>query len=757
MASITSPQSTPSARNSTTAAAAAALRRKSRAPKSCYPCYRRKVKCDRKSPCTLCVKRGYPHLCTFDHPGKEDKKPLESPPTSQDGHPSQRKNQTMCCAPNTTATITRSGNVLVDTKEWRAVTNRLAELSQSITALRSRLELASSPPPPPSSSSTTTELSPSSEEGHSPKIAWNSRASSEEETGGVRMRNGLGGSPVHCGSGSVLAFLLERPAAAGGSIFREDSVLSQLGLENHSATYPFLDLWSSDIASYSNESVCAALPEDGICLRLLRSYRDVRMILYPVLTDFDRFEQDVQILLRSRSLGTGMIAQCGFNMAFVGMLFAVLASGCQVSDFARSERTSMCQLYVSCAYQCLRNSNFVSRPTMESVQALLIIGDTLSYEMNPGVAYVAFGLAQRMALTLGLHAESAVFKDPGAYRRQQLWWSMAWQDSHFGLSYDRPVETLSPSPQIPRPQGSRPGMRGYFETMCSVISLILQLLRDEILLGSNVNHETIPAYKHKLTKILADAAPYLQSEDYCFTLKDHIERLSLKLRSSYLVSEICRRSLKSNPIAAGSETEMTTAAPRLCHECIDSLIDTIEAYIELHEIIPHGSRSWIHLHSAISSAFLLSVDEGGQSNPNVWSILERLEKVLCALTRTSSSDNPDNGSPVSKTAWSPLGYSVGNEFFTRASPEPDTFSTLCSQTLMSPDLLPLGSELFRLDSSPMLCSPNTSPGTGPEFLTGTLTSLRKIIAGFNSRKTEPLKPKVEKSGSCLMVMIMVML
>jgi hypothetical protein len=31
------------------------------------------------------------------------------------------------------------------------------------------------------------------------------------------------------------------------------------------------------------------------------------------------------------------------------------------------------------------------------------------------------GLAQRMALTLGLHAESAVFKDPGAYRRQQLW------------------------------------------------------------------------------------------------------------------------------------------------------------------------------------------------------------------------------------------------------------------------------------------------------------------------------------------------
>lgn len=69
------------------------------------------------------------------------------------------------------------------------------------------------------------------------------------------------------------------------------------------------------------------------------------MILYPVIADFDRFEQDVHVLLKSRSMSTGMMAQCGFNIAFVGMLFAVLASGCQVSDFAKSERTSMCQVY----------------------------------------------------------------------------------------------------------------------------------------------------------------------------------------------------------------------------------------------------------------------------------------------------------------------------------------------------------------------------------------------------------------------------
>jgi hypothetical protein len=62
--------------------------------------------------------------------------------------------------------------------------------------------------------------------------------------------------------------------------------------------------------------------------------------------------------------------------------------------------------------------------------------------MNPGIAYVTFGkielhkllvyrfvfiltmavgVAQRMALTLGLHAESFIFKDPGANKRQDLW------------------------------------------------------------------------------------------------------------------------------------------------------------------------------------------------------------------------------------------------------------------------------------------------------------------------------------------------
>lgn len=109
-----------------------------------------------------------------------------------------------------------------------------------------------------------------------------------------------------------------------------------------------------------------------------------------------------------------LAAPYGFNISFIGILFAVLGAGCQVSDFSKNERVSMCRLYskffscmhvkfyfadiskVSCAYQCLRNGNFLSRPNMESIQTLLIIGDVLSYNMNPGIAYVTFGTLTTM-------------------------------------------------------------------------------------------------------------------------------------------------------------------------------------------------------------------------------------------------------------------------------------------------------------------------------------------------------------------------
>lgn len=44
--------------------------RKTRKQATCYPCQRRKVKCDRGSPCRVCVARGHPFLCSYGRPSE---------------------------------------------------------------------------------------------------------------------------------------------------------------------------------------------------------------------------------------------------------------------------------------------------------------------------------------------------------------------------------------------------------------------------------------------------------------------------------------------------------------------------------------------------------------------------------------------------------------------------------------------------------------------------------------------------------------
>lgn len=82
-------------------------------------------------------------------------------------------------------------------------------------------------------------------------------------------------------------------------------------------------------------------------------YRDIAGAIYPVLADVSQFERIVDLLLQNRASTGGMYradpdqAQRPFGMtiAFLGLLFAVLASGCQSSDLPSKERELTSQVY----------------------------------------------------------------------------------------------------------------------------------------------------------------------------------------------------------------------------------------------------------------------------------------------------------------------------------------------------------------------------------------------------------------------------
>lgn len=200
---------------------------------------------------------------------------------------------------------------------------------------------------------------------------------------------------------------------------------------------------------------------------------------------------------------------------------------------------------------------------------------------------------------------------------------MAWQDSHFSLSYDRPSTTAVSQPNIAYRPDSQPGERSYFETLTRIISLALEVVRGRMLSHhSQLTFKAIQGYNQSIQQIMTEAKPHLRNRKYCLTATEHLERVVLRLHASYFSSELCRPALK--PTADINDPTVK----RMRGDCVVNLMVTVETYIEMHTISSHASRSWITMQRAISSAFLLAVIEESKLDPRICALLRQLEGII---------------------------------------------------------------------------------------------------------------------------------
>ncbi|KAL4918387.1 hypothetical protein BDW62DRAFT_181293 [Aspergillus aurantiobrunneus] len=696
-------------------------KRKAREPKACYPCHARKVKCDRNLPCDGCVKRDHAELCSYERPSKRRagagaefghagymdgagaRMPTGGDAGLSDGSARLKQEPGL----SSQASPAGGGRVSIAREDWDNVRTRLREMEHTLANMRAGLDKVNE-------EGVGSGLETGSVQSGGDASSRSKGASPERE--GIHAPNTLGEGTVHLGSRSVLAYILNNKSGSDQlQALLEGGILPKLGLDNESATYPFVDLWSSDMSTFDISAVCCALPADQQCKEFFCYYRDIAGAIYPVIEDVPLFERNLDLLLRNRLAAGGVYragddqAQRPFGMsiAYLGLLFAVLASGCQSSDLPGKERELSSQVYVCCSYQCLRMTNFLSPPTIEAIQTLLVIGNVLSYNMNPGISYVLLGMTLRMGLALGLHVESSHFSAAERYRRRHVWWSMAWQDSHFSLSYDRPSTTAVSQPEIAKREGAKPGDYSYFESLCGVIALALKVVRSRMLSPhSQMSWENIQDYKDQIQKILVQARPYLRDPNYCMTPTQHLERTVLKLHSSYFSSELCRPALKSNANTRDPETA------RMRADCLDYLMTTVEAYVEMHTVSSHAARSWITLQRAISSIFLLAVTEECKSSPHFWTLLRRLKAIISERANAEFDYGSTDASATTSAApdRSPLYNSLGQPIVNPTSASPAALS--------SPAAAAVAAETQTQWAKP---------------LTKTLRALEKLEAAFHAR------------------------
>lgn len=212
-------------------------KRKVRDPKACYACHRRKVKCDRNLPCDSCVKRDHPELCSYERPTKKRRIALTGALNQPDGAGSESPVQQ------------QSGpNITVPREQWERLNRELAQLRGSGKQER----------PSPDALHLEDDSNPT---------GTHSRGDETEREGIHAPSTQMG--TMHLGSRSVLAYMMglgrTKSTQDTAKSLLQENILPKLGLDNESATYPFVDLWSTESSMQDVDGLCKAIPEDDLC------------------------------------------------------------------------------------------------------------------------------------------------------------------------------------------------------------------------------------------------------------------------------------------------------------------------------------------------------------------------------------------------------------------------------------------------------------------------------------------------------------
>ncbi|EOD46235.1 putative c6 transcription protein [Neofusicoccum parvum UCRNP2] len=381
-------------------------KRKAREYKACYPCRQRKVKCDQAVPCKTCIAREHPELCTY-HPPAESHPPAKRmnhgqavpEPANGDGN-----------ALGAGIQYNVNGTVTIGREDWERLCSKLNTVERSLVDLKSTIKQASESSAAPSQNG----------HHHIPESAASTPSKQQHHDGqvtsqGIHTTNSITGQTVHLGSSSVPALVMSLGKGEGGSAPVQEllgkNVLPLFGLDNESATYPFVDLWGLPHGSMSRiYELCNALPNDSDCWNLLKYHKETAHTVFPAIADIDKLESELLRFLIARGGSTtdedgsisGVTEQTiyGKDLHWVGLLFAVLASGCQCSAMPRKERELTSQVYICCSFECLRITNFLSHSNLETIQTLLILGNVMSNNMNAGVAWSLLERNERARMLL---------------------------------------------------------------------------------------------------------------------------------------------------------------------------------------------------------------------------------------------------------------------------------------------------------------------------------------------------------------------
>lgn len=447
----------------------------------------------------------------------------------------------------------------------------------------------------------------------------------------------------YLGQNSIAAFLSEETRAGEPTVDGEQDVIRKdimpiLGLQISSAPYPFM---SKEHMDRIRLDIAAALPTDREVLKSFQIYKQIVQPFWGLLIDIEDFETKLCIYLEDRVASAKHPATGGkgVSSAWLGMLFAVLAVSTNYTELPYHKRVATSQAFVQISFHCLRLSNFLIRPSLESLQALLILGFVLANDMKAEASWALIGLTCRLAQALGLHRgphEYARAPTPAEtdLPRRKLWWTIVWQDSLLSLSFDRSPIAIMTRCQLPLgPTALTEGFT-YTEAMYHLCQKILQSVNNDT--NSQPDFDQIIADSIEVENIRSRVRPELRIKEACKTVQDRLQHCAIILHTSFVVSVLCRPALRRGESPGMNLSQKAILAGK----CKENLAETVRMYLKMHSLSVIPTRSWAFTYHGLSSAVLLGILGETKTDPEVRTLQGNL---ISALSATAAKEQTSPG------------------------------------------------------------------------------------------------------------------
>ncbi|TVY93069.1 hypothetical protein LAWI1_G000993 [Lachnellula willkommii] len=451
----------------------------------------------------------------------------------------------------------------------------------------------------------------------------------------------------YLGQNSIAAFLSEEARAGQPSgdgeqdVIRKD-IMPILGLQISTSSYPFM---SKEHMDKVKEDIAAALPSARDVLKTFQIYKQIVQPFWGLLIDIEDFESKLCIYLEDRSATAKHPANGGkgVSSAWLGMLFAVLAVATSYTELSYHKRVATSQAFVQASFHCLRLSNFLIRPSLESLQALLILGFVLANDMKAEASWALIGLTCRLAQALGLHRgphENARVPQPTAsdLPRRKLWWTIVWQDSLLSLSFDRSPIAMMTRCQLPLGPTADEGW-SYTEAMYQLCSKILQSVNNDS--NADPDFNQIIKDSQEVENIRQQVCPQFRHKDSCKTVQDRLQYFAVRLHTAFVVSVLCRPALRRGEIIGMDVAQKEMLALK----CKQNLTETVRMYLKMHSLSVIPTRSWAFTYHGLSSAVLLGILGETKTDPEVRQLQGDL---ISALSTTAARDQTSMHLPQSE-------------------------------------------------------------------------------------------------------------